>query len=163
LLHVHCALNYVKDCQISGGGFSYIHTKAVTHADDGYYSLTGAGVLCLQMWGKENSASVRNGAAYISKNSKFDFNTADADLYGHYYNGQAMIARGGPEWKKYNEMFRDQIVNNQNADGSWKRPGGGQKINASGTEYVGNEHYRNCLCILMLEAYYRFLPGTSAK
>ena len=26
-----------------------------------------------------------------------------------------------------------------------------------------NEHYRTCLCILLLEVYYRFLPGTGGE
>jgi hypothetical protein len=59
-------------------------------------------------------------------------------------------------------MFRDQLLNNQNADGSWKSPGGGAKLNAVAASYQNNAHYRNCLCILMLETYYRFLPGTGA-
>ena len=74
-----------------------------------------------------------------------------------------MMNRGGDQWKKYNEMFRDQILNNQNPDGSWKEPGGGKKPNAAGGTYVSNVHYRNCLCTLMLEVYYRFLPGTGGK
>jgi hypothetical protein len=57
-------------------------------------------------------------------------------------------------------MFRDQVLNNQNADGSWKAPGGGKKPNAVAALYTSNVHYRNCLNILMLEVYYRFLPGT---
>ena len=69
-----------------------------------------------------------------------------------------MMQRGGEEWKKYNEMFRDQLLNNQNADGSWKAPGGGKKIRAVGAEHLtGNSIYRTCLCTLMLEVYYRFL------
>ena len=69
--------------------------------------------------------------------------------------------RGGDQWKKYNDMFRDQLLKNQNADGSWKAPGGGKKIRAVGSSYVSDEVYRNCLCTLMLEVYYRFLATSS--
>jgi hypothetical protein len=156
------ALDYVEARQGSDGGFGYAG-KGDSHAPNGYHTLTGAGMLCLQMWNKESAGSVRSGAKYIGKNSKLDFNTADSDLYGHYYEGQAMMNRGGDEWKKYNNMFRDQILNNQNPDGSWKAPGGGQKINAVAPLFTSNVHYRNCLAILMLEVYYRFLPGTGSK
>ena len=155
------ALDYVEDCQDGNGGFKYTPKKN-SHSPDGYYTLTGAGMLSFQMWEKENHASVRQGAKYADKNAKFKYNTPDADLYGHYYLAQAMIARGGPEWKKYNDMIRDELVNNQGPDGSWKKPGGGGKLNAVGAEFEGNVHYRNCLCILMLETYYRFLPGTGS-
>jgi hypothetical protein len=159
---IRTALDYVEARQGSDGGFGYAG-KGDSHAENGYNTLTGAGVLCLQMWNKESAGSARSGAKYIGKKSKLDYNTADCDLYGHYYDGQAMMNRGADQWKKYNEMFRDQILNNQNPDGTWKTPGGGQKPNAPGASFVGNTHYRNCLCILMLEVYYRFLPGTGGK
>ena len=68
-----------------------------------------------------------------------------------------MMQRGGDEWKKYNDMFRDQLLSNQDADGSWKVPGGGKKIRAVGPNFVTDKIYRTCLCTLMLEVYYRFL------
>jgi hypothetical protein len=155
------ALKYVEERQSSDGGFGYVG-KGDSHAPNGYLTLTGAGMLCLQMWDKGSSSPVRDGGKYIQKNSKFGYNTADCDLYGHYYEGQAMMNRGADYWKKYNAMFRDEVINNQNGDGSWKGVGGGQKINAVGATFTGNVHYRTCLCILMLEVYYRFLPGTGS-
>ena len=155
------AQDYVESCQSAEGGFAY-NPGGRGHAPNGYYTLTGAGMLSFQMWGKESDATVRKGARYISKHSKLKYNTADADLYGHYYESQAMIARGGKDWEDYNHMFRDEILNNQNPDGSWKKPGGGQKLNAVGAMFESNTHYRTCLCILMLETYYRFLPGTGS-
>ena len=72
-----------------------------------------------------------------------------------------MMQRGGSEWDQYNELFRDQLLNNQEADGSWKIPGGGQKPRAVGASFTGNNMdgkvYRTRLCTLMLEVYYRFL------
>jgi hypothetical protein len=109
------------------------------------------------MWSKGGLATVRKGAKYVINNTRFDYNSEFADLYGHYYESQAMMQRGGEDWKKYNELFRDQLLDNQDADGSWKVPGGGKTIRAAGAEYVGNPVYRTCLCTLMLEVYYRFL------
>ncbi len=153
------ALDYVETCQDAGGGFGY-RPGGGSHAS--YHTLTGAGMLSFQMWDKGSVGAVRKGARYIAEHSKFEYNTAHADLYGHYYEAQAMIARGGKEWEDYNAMFRDELLNNQNPDGSWKKPGGGQKLVAVGALFESNVHYRTCLCILMLETYYRFLPGTGS-
>ena len=88
---------------------------------------------------------------------KFDYNSEFCDLYGHYYESQAMMQRGGDEWKQYNDLFRDQLLQNQDADGSWKTPGGGKKPRATAASWQGDKLYRTCLCTLMMEVYYRFL------
>jgi hypothetical protein len=154
------ALDYTEKNQNASGGFGYSGPGAA-HAD--YFTLTGAGVLCLQMWDKGSSSPARNGAKYIDKNTKFDYNTQFADLYGHYYEAQAMMNRGGEQWKRYNVLFRDQLLKNQNPDGSWKSPGGGKTLRAVAPQYVNDATYRTALCTLMLEVYYRFLPGTGGK
>ena len=73
-----------------------------------------------------------------------------------------MINHGGKEWESYNSLFRDEVLHNQDANGSFKPVGGGQKINAVGASFAGDgghgRHYRTCLATLMLESYYRFLP-----
>ena len=155
------ATDYTSSLSCTDGGFAYQTPNETPHAAD-YRTLTGAGMLCLQMGGKGSQADVRKGAKYIQENSKFDYNTKYADLYGHYYEVQAMMNRGERDWKFYNDMFRDQLLKNQNPDGSWKTPGGGQSLRAVGPEFVSNVHYRTCLNTLMLEVYYRFLPGTGA-
>ncbi len=147
----NAALEYSKSLQNKNGGFGYSGKNG--SAGGGYFTMTGGGVLGLQMWGKGNSSAVRKGAKYILENSKFDYNSQDSNLYAHYYESQAMMNRGGREWETYNAIFRDQLIGKQNPNGSWKANGGKQFV----------EHYRNCLNILMLEVYYRFLPGTGAK
>jgi len=145
----NAAIGYAESLQNKHGGFGY--TSSASPAGGGtYFTMTGGGILGLQMWGKGNSSAVRKGAKYILENSKFDYNGVDSNLYAHYYESQAMINRGGKEWETYNTMFKDQLITSQNPNGSWK-PSGGIHF---------DEHYRNCLNILMLEVYYRFLPGT---
>ncbi len=158
------AMDFVEDMKCNDGGFAYKDANETPHAPEGYRTMTGGGVLSLQMWEKGATSSARRGTSYIAKNTKFDYNSIYSDLYGHYYEAQAMMNRGGKEWRDYNTIFRDQVLNNQEADGSWKAPnkGSGSGIRAVGPEFVGNVHYRTCLNILMLEVYYRFLPGTGA-
>ncbi len=145
-------LEYLKSVQNANGGFGY--NSPGSNAGGGtYFKLTGVGVLCLQMWGKANSSEVRKGLKYIKENTKFEWSGEDSNLYGHYYESQAMMQSGGDDWKFYNELFRDQVLNNQNADGTWKPTG--HKMHGD------NQIYRNCLATLMLEVYYRFLNTDS--
>jgi len=147
-------LDYINRCQNENGGFGYTSPKV---GESGYFSLTGVGMLCNQMWDKGSRSEVRKGARYILKESRFDYNTEFCDLYGHYYESQAMMQRGGKEWAQYHEIFKDQLINNQDADGSWKTPGGGRKPRATAATWQNDKLYRTCLCTLMLEVYYRFL------
>ena len=150
-------LDYVNDKQNDNGGFGYTDTKI---GEAGYFTLTGVGMLCNQMWGKGNRTEVSKGSKYILAESKFDYNTQYADLYGHYYESQAMMQVGGKAWDTYNAMFRDQLLGNQDADGSFKVPGGGKKLRAVAPTFVGDKVYRTTLCTLMLEVYYRFLNSS---
>ena len=148
---VRKGLDYLATCQAGNGSFGYTGPGGKT-------SLTGVGVLCHQIWGKGKSPAARNGVKFIKDNFKFDWDTDDSDLYSHYYASQAMMQAGGGYWKSYNNLFRDQLLNNQNPDGSWKAPafsGHGQS--------PGNAVYRNTLCILMLEVYYRFLATSGGN
>ncbi len=155
-------LSYLDKYQGSDGSYGYGANHGKNPAEPvGYHTLTGVGMLCNQMWGKGNRSNVQKGAEYVLANTKFNYNSEFADLYGHYYESQAMMQIGGTAWKKYNELMRDQLLNNQNEDGSWKTPGGGKKIRGVSPRFVENNrdgiHYRTTLCTLMLEVYYRFL------
>jgi len=143
-------LNYLSGLQNENGGFGYIN-KANPQP-----GLTGVGVLCFQMWGKEKS-EVRDGIKFLKENVKLDWKTKDSDLYAHYYISQAMMQAGRGHWSMYNNVFRDQLLANQGADGSWEPP-----ASTAHGQSAGNAVYRNALCILMLEVYYRFLNTSSS-
>ena len=140
-------LKFVAGCQAENGGYGY---TGPTSTNKDYFTLTGVGMLCHQMWDKGNTTGVKKAAKYIQDNTKFKWGTASCHLYVHYYESQAMMQMGGEYWKKYNELFRDELLNNQEADGSWKPTGG------SG-HGEGDKVYRTALCTLMMEVYYRFL------
>jgi hypothetical protein len=115
--------------------------------------LTGGAVLAFQMW-DGNSKNIKKGVSYIHKSTEFKWGTASSNLYYHYYNVQAMINHGGPELDQYNTLFRDELLKNQQADGTWTQ---------TMTHGPVSNHMATCLATLMLEAYYRFLPGTGAQ
>jgi hypothetical protein len=156
-------LDYVESCQMASGAIGYSGPQL--HGDG--TTLAAVGALCFQIWKTSATKVARKAVRFMDKEMKFDWNTADSDIYGHYYAVQCMINNGGPEWERYNKLFRDQVLDNQNKDGSYKPIGGGAKINAVAASFAGGSpfatHYRTCLATLMLESYYRFLPATGAK
>jgi hypothetical protein len=142
-------LSYVEDRQGSNGAFAYT-------GKNGKIGLTGAGALCLQQHKGSANSSARKGCRFIEKEAQFKYKAGPANLYGHYYHSQAMINQGGKAWAKYNALFRDELLNNQSKDGSWPAPGGG----GHGSNDIT---MRTAFSTLMLEVYYRFLPGTGQK
>ncbi len=145
-------VDYIERLQTKDGGFG--KEKRDEHYNQ--YSLTGAGVLGLQTLGKANKKST------IGKGIKFlrDFLTSEpldwnknCNLYCWYYYTQAFFQQGGDDWKFYNEQILPQLLANQNPDGSWKteRP----NWESGGTR--NNAIYRQALCTLQLEVYYRYL------
>ena len=138
------ALEWLKTAQGANGAIGY---RGDSNRNPG---LTGGGVLAFQMWGEGSSKPARKGVDWISAN--VDFKWASANLYYHYYHAQAMINHGGEKWKKYNKLFRDELLDNQAKNGTWV--GGGTTHS--------NLHMTTCLATFMLEVYYRFLPATGA-
>jgi hypothetical protein len=126
------------------------------------YSLTGVGVLCTYFWKQEKDKGVREGIAYIMDHAKKDFPVQykheKADLYAWYYNTQACLMVGGQAWSTWNHWFQDEIVKNQDPDGSWP-PMTSQAVGQFQQDTNPNgPFYRTNLCILMLEVYYRYMP-----
>lgn len=156
------SLNYVQARQADDGGFGYTGTQPAGEAVGA--SLTGVGMLSLQIWDKGSTPAVRKGAKYAHAKLKFDWESPDCDLYAHYYLSQAMFQRGGAEWLTYQPAVLAELPKHQSDDGSWPIPGGGQKPRAVGalfaTDSLEGKHYRTALTTLMLEVYYRYLPST---
>ncbi len=138
------------------GGFGY--------TSPGVTGLTGAGVLCLQLLGKAQSAEARDGLATLDQatfdwppgaNSKFNQN------YYLYYITQAKFHAGGDRWNQWNKIFAPTLVKNQTVirgggvDGKdigyWEMP-------AQLSGHTDGVVMNTCLCTLQLEVYYRYLP-----
>jgi hypothetical protein len=60
----------------------------------------------------------------------------------------------GKEWEAFNKQFQPKLLDAQNDDGSWLRPGVGGHGNADA------QFLNTAWAILMLEVYYRYLPTT---
>ena len=154
-------LEYVEGLQGSNGGFGYTSPPGAGKA---HSSLTGVGALCLQIWGKNAGRSTRDGIRNLSTRPAFAYDSEWADLYAHYYNSQALLRAGGKVWGTYNQTFASELLAAQQEDGGFPVPGGGRKLQAVAPLYANDSRegqiYRNALCALMLEVYYRYLPAT---
>lgn len=115
-------------------------------------SMTAVGLLCRMYLGWDRSSpQLANGIEYLDTIKPM----AD-DMYFNYYATQVMHHWGGEEWKRWNELMRNQLVRTQRTArdghmaGSWDiaDPHGGS----------GGRLYMTCLSTMTLEIYYRHLP-----
>lgn len=147
------AMEYLPRVQGPKGGYGYRGP-----ADS--YSLTGAAIYC-RLLGKADRGHLRKGMEWLldeaENNKPVKYQGEAADLYAWYYHTRACLFFGGEPWKKWNRWFMDEIIDAQSPDGSWPVPGG----KAHGPQNLQDKTgqvYRTTLCILMLEAFYRYLP-----
>jgi hypothetical protein len=144
------AIQYVKDCQDDKGRFAYQRGKG------GKASLTGTGVLSLQIWKNAKSEEADKGLQWIVQNQATITEWSKVDVYGWYYNAQACfqatgVSGGSKYWKAWNKDFQQTVCSNQAADGHWPH----------GNHFHGDSDiYRTTMAILMLEVYYRYMPTT---
>lgn len=154
-------LAYFETLQTEDGAVGYTSKNGAAKRYYRGFTLTAVGALCYQMWDKPKASFTRKAVRYLDEVIDFEWNGESADLYGHYYATQALINKGGTAWTSYNAKFRDEVLNNQNADGSFPNVANAKanpKIKGKSSNSV---HYRTCLAILMLECYYRFLPASN--
>ncbi len=142
--------DYLETKQTKEGGFG----KGNRDEHYNQWSLTGCGVLGLQTLAKNKTTAVKKGIRFLR-----DFLTAEpldwernCNLYCWYYYTQAFFQQGGDDWKFYNAQFLPQVLSAQLADGSFKR---GRPNWPAGD--AADAIYRQCLCTLQLEVYYRYL------
>ena len=140
------AVAYTKRCQDTTGKFAY---KEGTR---GKASLTGAGVLCLQIWKEAKSQEAKNGLEWIIANQAKEWK--GVNVYEWYYHAQACfqatgVSGGTKYWRAWNKSFQQIVCGAQQSDGHWE----------SGSHYHGeSDIYDTTMCILMLEVYYRYMP-----
>lgn len=150
--------------------------------NDKHPCMTAVGTLILQQQHKENLTPARAGvkrmldamkeratspekrrlndpesAAYL-----FNYNN-NCDLYGFYYAAQVMRNEGGEAWNVMNKCITEEILPQQNDDGSFKPEAEKTANYVHDTTMAGRSRsiYLQTLNTLILEVYYRFLPATS--
>lgn len=116
-------------------------------------TMTAEALLCRQYlgWAKEDPR-LRTGIDVI-KDNPIDWK--DQNTYYWYYATQVLHHVGGDDWFRWNDVMREVLpkgqVKNGNERGSWD-----PRDDRWGSH--GGRLYQTCLCVFMLEVYYRHLP-----
>lgn len=146
------AIGYLSSKQTRDGGFGRVNR------DEHYnqWSLSGCGILGLQTLGsgKKMAAQAARGVKFLRQflsAEPLDWNR-NCNLYCWYYYTQAFFQQGGDDWRFYNAQFLPAVLGAQQPDGSFKR---GRANWPAGD--AADEIYRQTLCTLQLEVYYRYL------
>ena len=108
-------------------------------------SLTGCGVLCLELCGYHGSPETIRAGERILKNYKRLTQGGQFEAYGNYYNAQAMFQLGGKYWETYAGWMYEHYIKRQNQDGSWRLGRHGQT-------------YTTAMMVLAFTVPYRQLP-----
>ena len=88
-------------------------------------SLTGMGLLCLELCGEHGKPSTIKAADYILESFRA-LEGAQFEFYGNYYNAQAMFQLGGKYWETYADWMYETYLKKQKDDGSWYSREAGQ-------------------------------------
>ena len=132
----------------------FYYTDQGGHKTD---SITGIGVLCLELLGHAMDKECRQGLQALV-GSNCDWEKPDQwPMYAWYYITQAKFHQGGQTWSGWNSKFARVYVKNQNEDGSWTSAGANLSGD-TGKEINLGPVYSTTLAALTLQVYYRFLP-----
>ena len=136
---IDAAVRYVlRNHDKAEGRFGY--TDPWGHSE----TLTGCGLLCLELTGFHGTDSTFRSGDYILKNRERIINNAH-EAYANYYNAQAMFQLGGRWWEEYADWMYSHYLTNQSDNGSWSEGRNG------GT-------YGTAMMILSFTVPYRQLP-----
>ena len=144
--------NFYLDTMMVPGGFGYHYDMIRKQQNPLNFipSMTACGVLCRMYSGwKKDEPTIKSAAERFAKDGPSNDN-----LYYNYYGTQVMKQYGGAEWDAWNNRMRDQLVSSQVQTG-----------HGAGSWFVGDPHigeggrlYSTCMCTMMLEVYYRYMP-----
>lgn len=156
-----CGLTVPEDTLQRVGGFldtvakenGARYTYQPTRNQPPTLSMTAEGLLCRQYLGwKHEDPRLADGVDYLVGNP---INWKEPDVYYWYYGTQVAHHFEGPAWQDWNKVMRQAIPERQakvgSDKGSWSPDGDKHGI-------IGGRLFMTCLCVYMLEVYYRHLP-----
>lgn len=114
------AVDYVKRCQNSDGGFMY----RLTERGESLFPRSAAGVVALQSAGIYEGREIEKGIAYLMRHMPRPavFRYQNNYFYGQYYAVQAMWQAGGDSWFRWYPAIRDELIEQQQPTGFWPDP-----------------------------------------
>jgi len=134
------------------GRYAYQPGRQYTRA------MTAEGMFVRQLLGvSRNDADMRASAEFLAENLP-DWEE-DPNTYYWYYGTLAMFHHQGPDWERWNDALKRELLDHQrargHAAGSWDPADQWSKI--------GGRVYQTAISALCLEVYYRYLPLYSAE
>jgi hypothetical protein len=142
------AVGYIKRCASLRGGEADFFGFGYQPGNGATPTLTGVGILALEVCGEHHSPEALGGAEYL-----FDRPLRPGSnyfYYGVYYTNVGMFKIGGDFADFTREHTAHLLLNAQQPDGSW--------ISDHSTERRVGPVYSTTLAILALAVDYRFLP-----
>lgn len=110
---INAAVDYLKRHQDGKSGcFGYSGTE------DHQKSLTGMGLLCLELCGKHGTPETIKAADYVMRTFR-DIPSEQFEYYGNYYNSQGAFQIGGRYWEEFAPWMYATYLKKQESDGSW--------------------------------------------
>lgn len=137
------AVEYVKRHHDPGqGSFGYQDGKQYAN------TLTGAGILCLELCGEHNHEYSHRAARFLLRFFKQLSPSSGGNVfYGMYYTAQGLFQIGGDTWKVFQDWMYRTWVPAQSLNGSWKGKGEEE-----------SPYYSTAVMILAFTVPYRQLP-----
>ena len=110
------AVEYVRMCQNSDGGFKY-----QLGSGNSAWPRTAAGVASLFYAGIYEDQAIDNGLDYLETHAMPGKSSPSRShyFYGQYYAVQAMYLAGDAHWAQWWPAIRAELIGAQNDDGSW--------------------------------------------
>jgi Squalene-hopene cyclase C-terminal domain/Prenyltransferase and squalene oxidase repeat len=146
------AIAYIKRCQNTDGGFSYMAAEAGAVGNGGSnFARTSAGVASMFYAGIYDGPEITAGLGYLKKAVGGNARAEQEShfYYANYYGVQAMFLAGGDYWGSYYPMIRDQLIAKQQTDGSWQGD--------------FTPEYATAMSLIILQVPNRYLPVYSGK
>lgn len=158
--------SYLDFIALDGGSY-YPYHHDPEEGSRRTYSMTAAGILCRQYLGyPRDDPRLLRGLDYITEdnnliyyaNQTINRKSTSRDVYSWYYATQAVHHAGAPYWKKWNDIMRQELPDNQVKSGREKGSWHPLLPSADAYAYYGGRLYVTCLSTYMLEVYYRHMP-----
>ena len=107
-------------------------------------TLTGAGILCLELCGRHNDPYSRRAVNYLMR-AYPELLRQNNRSYGMYYTAQGLFQLGGEGWKVFEDWMYRTWIPRQRENGSW-------------VEEENSAPYNTSLLVLAFTVPYRQLP-----
>lgn len=140
---VDSALEYVRRCQTSDGGFQY----QIRQSPKSAFPRSAAALVAFYSAGIYEGEDIERGLKYLLQHQPHGemLRYEPHYFYGHYYAVQAMWHAGDKYWRPWYPSIRDELLSRQLPDGSWP-------------DSLVNNEYGTAMACLILQMPNNYLP-----